>query len=207
MGNRICFREVKKSDYQALEQIINDTWVFESFCSPEIASSMAKFYLASCLSEQTFTCVALNNNEPVGVIMGKNCNAKRLSWRFVLTQLKSVISILSSQEGRKIAAIFREFYRLEHSLLQEAGQDYDGELVFFAVRSDQRGMGIGKGLYTRLMRYFKNEQLCSFYLNTDTTCNIGFYEHQGLEKKAEKKYSLKPYRDQEITFFLYAKQL
>ena len=34
----------------------------------------------------------------------------------------------------------------------------------------------------------KQEKLKEFYLFTDTSCNYGFYEHQGMKRRLEKKH-------------------
>lgn len=36
--------------------------------------------------------------------------------------------------------------------------------------------------------YFKIEKIVSFYLYTDSSCNYGFYEYQGLVRCGEKVF-------------------
>ena len=50
----------------------------------------------------------------------------------------------------------------------------------------------------------EQEQIRNFYLFTDTSCNYGFYESQGMRRCCEKKLSLQIGKEkQEMTFFLY----
>lgn len=72
MNEQIILREYQKTDHQALENIVREAWKYDRFCSPKTAAKMAKVYLSSCLTNQTFTKVAEINGEPVGIIMGKD---------------------------------------------------------------------------------------------------------------------------------------
>lgn len=203
MANTLYFRGIKKQDHESLEKIICDTWAYERFCSPKTAKRMAKLYIASCLTNQTFTLVAINNGDPVGIIMGKNEKTHHTPLGYFILELTAAISMLSTREGRRISRLFADFQKLDESLLDGSGKTFDAELAFFAVRSDQRGTGIGRELFTRLLDYMKSQRIKTFYLYTDSTCNFGFYEHQGMKRVAEKEYSLKPYSNEDILFFLY----
>lgn len=206
MRSDIHFREIQRSDYKALEKIIRDTWNYERYCSPKIAERMSKLYLASCLANQAFTCVAEKGGEAVGIIMGKNEKNHRMQIQYAIRQLGAAATMLCTKEGRQVFKLFYGIDKLDQALLAESGQDFDGELAFFAVGSDQRGTGIGKELFNRLLVYMKSQSIRNFYLYTDSTCNYGFYEHQGMKRIGEKKYSLKSHSDEDMLdtlFFLY----
>lgn len=203
MKNNIYFRQINSSDYNSIEKIISDTWGYERFCTPKIAKRMAKLYLASCLANQTFTCVAVNNGKPVGIIMGKNEKKHHAPIRYLVMQFLGVTAMISTKEGRRISKLFQGFQELDKELLAKSGKNFDGELAFFAVRSDQRGTGIGKKLFIRLLAYMKSQNIKNFYLYTDSTCNYGFYEHQGMKRINEKIYNLKHYSKKDLLFFLY----
>lgn len=202
-NNNIEFREIRRSDYTALEKIISETWNYERFCSPKTARQMSRLYLANCLASQTFTCVAQNNGETVGIIMGKNERTHRTPLRYNIRRFLSTVAILLSNEGRKISEMFAGINKLDEQLLHKNGQNFDGELAFFAVQANQRGTGIGKSLFSKLLDYMNSQGIEKFYLYTDSTCNFGFYEHQGMTRLQEEKYSLKPNVDVEMLFFLY----
>lgn len=46
----------------------------------------------------------------------------------------------------------------------------------------------GKMLFQSVLDYFKQQNLDEFYLFTNTSCNYGFYEHQGMIRRHEKKH-------------------
>ncbi len=204
MKNHVNFRPIKPSDYQALQQIICKTWSYEEFMTKKIAKRMSKLYLASCLMNQNFTCVALRGNEPVGIIMAKDKRKKSFSLRYFLRYVRSVLGVIVSKEGRKVASKFKDLESVDQKLLSQSKLHFDGELAFFVVRKDQRGSGVGKKLFDKCMEYMDGQNMKRFYLFTDSTCNVGFYKHQGLRQIGEHQYSLKPLQRGELQLYLYA---
>ena len=71
MSEQIIFRAYQKTDQKALENVVREAWKYDRFCAPKTAAKLAKVYLNSCLTNQTFTRVAEIDGEPVGIIMGK----------------------------------------------------------------------------------------------------------------------------------------
>ena len=50
----------------------------------------------------------------------------------------------------------------------------------------------------------KQEKLKEFYLFTDTSCNYGFYEHQGMKRRLEKEHIFNIKGQQAVMkFFIY----
>lgn len=203
MNQLIFLREFQKTDRPALEQIIRETWNYDRFCSKKTAKKLARVYLDSCLADQTYTQVALMKDTPVGIIMAKKIAACRCPLRLRLNLGFSVVSLLSSQEGRAVFRAFWEVDKIDRDLLSES-KPYDGELAFFAVSRSCRGIGIGKMLFQRAIEYMKAQKISSFYLFTDTSCNYGFYEHQGMRRKGAKECSMEiGGQTEKFEFFLY----
>lgn len=203
----ITYRPIKKSDYQALEQIIRDTWNYDRFCSEKTAKAMAKLYLSSCLLEQDFTCVAEQDGKAVGVIMGKNESSHRKKFSVQMRKLVSILAMYSRKEGRKIAKMFGGIQQLDETLLKSSNRSFAGELSFFAVDQTLRGTGIGKELFQRVLNYMDAEKLRDFYLFTDSSCNYGFYEHHGMRRIAKQRYLPMPFAEEAMEFYLYCYEL
>ncbi len=203
MNLSIKFREYRKEDAKYIETIIRNTWKYDLFCSEKVAKKMARLYLASCLSNQTFTMVSLLDDEPVGIIMAKSIKDYRKSLKYLFPQLIAGINILISNEGRKITSTFDVISDLDKSLLEDRGKNYDGEIAFFAVNEKCRGLGIGKSLFKMALDYFKTVGVNDFYLYTDSSCNYGFYEYQGLERCGEKVFEVPIGVKNEMKFYLY----
>lgn len=204
MEKEIVFREFQKKDSKIIEEIIIEAWNYNELCSPKTAHKMAKVFLSSCLTNQTYTRVALLNNKPIGVIMAKDIKSHKCPLKYKLKQAFSIISLYLSKEGRNTSKIFSNVDEIDRELLNECKKKYEGELAFFAISSKARGKGVGKKMFSNMLKYMKTKNINNFYLFTDTSCNYGFYEHQGMKKCAEKsqKFKIKG-KTAKMTFFIY----
>ena len=103
---------------------------------------------------------------------------------------------------------FESVNHIDKDLIKEADCTYEGEVAFFAVSSRARGKGIGKELFRSLLDYMKSQNLKNFYLFTDTSCNYGFYEHQGMLRRGQKDTIFHINGEQAtMSFFLYDSQI
>ncbi len=204
MEEQINFREYKSADRAAVAEIIRKTWSYDRFAGPETAGKMAEVFLDSCLANQTFTQVAVIENTPVGIIMAKSIKTHRCSIKFWFKRTFSILSLLATKEGRSVACIFGGVNGIDKELLCDCEKEYQGELAFFAIDASYRGRGIGKKLFASALDYLRKEQVETFYLFTDTSCNYRFYEHQGMTRRREKihTFSVKG-QTEDMTFFIY----
>ena len=185
---QIELREYQKQDFKALESIIRETWHYDDFSSPKTAIKLAKVFLSSCLTNYTFSRVAVLDGNVVGIILVNDIEKHKCSFSNRLLQIKSILSLYSSSEGRKVSKIFCNVNGIDKQLLSENNKTYPAELALFAVSSSCRGKGIGKILFQSALEHMKQKNLKEFYLFTDTSCNYGFYEHQGMKRRLEKKH-------------------
>lgn len=208
MSEPIILREYQKADQQVLENVVREAWKYDRFCSPKTAAKMAKVYLNSCLTNQTFTRVAVINGEPVGIIMGKNIEKHKCPFSLRIKWLKSILSLYISKEGREISKIFSGIQGIDKELLFSCKENYKGELAFFAISEKCRGKGLGKKLFQTVVDYMKSQDISSFYLFTDTSCNYPFYEHMGLIRRCEKKQIINIKGEKgHMIFFIYDYQV
>lgn len=199
----VTYRPIQKSDYPILADLISDTWGYKKFSSPKTAFRMGMLYLRGCLSDQTYSCVAVKRGTPVGLILGRGKKPGITALHHRLAQLPWILALLLTREGRSVARMFGGFSDIDSNLLKESGKQFDGELTLFVIRSDQRGAGIGNTLFGNFLYYLKSQCVKNFYLFTDTTCNYGFYEHKGLARIGEKSVKTPIQPDKEMQFFLY----
>ena len=208
MEKKITYREFQKQDTAYVSDIIKETWNYDRLTTPKIAKKLSTLYLYSCLSNQTYTQVALENDIPIGIIMGKNAASHKCPFRYRLKQIGSLVSIYLSKEGRKVMKTFESVNHIDKDLIKETGCTYEGEVFFFAVSSRARGKGIGKELFRSLLDYMKSQKLKNFYLFTDTCCNYGFYEHQGMIRRGQKETTFHINGEHaKMSFFLYDSQI
>lgn len=200
----ITFREYQKQDFKVLEHIIRKTWHYDEFSSPKTAAKLANVFLSSCLTNYTFSCVALLNDKPVGIILGKNIAAHKCPFHYRLKQIRAIISLYLSKEGRKISKLFHSVSGIDKQLLKNCGKSYPAELSVFFISPSCKGKGIGKLLFQSFIDYMKKQNLNTFYLFTDTSCNYGFYEHQGMTRRQEKEQIFQINgKSEKMNFFIY----
>ena len=204
MEREIVFREFQKKDSKMIEEIIIEAWNYNDLCSSKTAHKMAKVFLSSCLTNQTYARVALLDNQPIGVIMTKDIKSHKCPLKYKLKQAFAIISLYLSKEGRNTSKIFSNVDEIDKELLKECKKEYEGEVAFFAISSKARGKGIGKKMFSDMLEYMKLQNINNFYLFTDTSCNYGFYEHQGMHRCAEKSQSFViKGKEAKMTFFIY----
>ena len=112
--------------------------------------------------------------------------------------------LLISKEGRGILNFYKNVDEIYSQLLKQCDKDYRGEIALFALSPEYRGLGIGKMLFHSVLAYMKSQSISDFYLYTDTSCNFGFYEHQGMKRCCEKKHIFQVAgQNAEMRFFIY----
>lgn len=124
MSEQIIFRAYQKTDQKALENVVREAWKYDRFCAPKTAAKLAKVYLNSCLTNQTFTRVAEIDGEPVGIIMGKEIQNHTCPVFLRIQWIQSVVSLCISQEGREISKIFACVQGVNRKLLSSCNQAY-----------------------------------------------------------------------------------
>lgn len=205
---QINYRPYEPQDFHALSEIINITWNYRKFYSSTTALRLSNAYLRLCLTEQTFTQVALNHGNPIGVIMGKDIRHPNKSFKNQLQESLALFRLSLTSEGRRAGRFFKEIDQIYEKLLSGQPQHYEGELSFFAIHPDYRGFGIGKELYHCFLQYMERENIQKFYVFTDTTCNYGFYESQNMHRcgteEVKLKFNKKP---EECLFFIYENEI
>lgn len=129
-GLNIAYRPIKTSDYNVLEDIIKKTWNYNRLVTDKSAKKLAKFYLASCLSNQTFTSVALVNGQPVGVVMARNKLKHNIPIKYNIRKWIDILDIIISKESRKTAKNLQEVEKIDEVLYQRVSKKFDCELAF-----------------------------------------------------------------------------
>ena len=93
-------REYQKQDFQPLKEIIRSTWHYDEFSSPETASRLAEVFLRSCLTNYTFSQVAVLDGTAAGIILVKNNKDHRCALSARFQQILSIVKLYASKEGR-----------------------------------------------------------------------------------------------------------
>ena len=196
MKTEVNLRAFQKEDTEAIEAIIREAWHYDDLCSHKTACKLARVFLSSCLTNYTFSRVAVLNGKPVGIILVKDIARHTCPLPNRFRQLRAVLSLYLTKEGRAVSKIstdygslksvkpcaFENVTGIDRELLRESGKNYPAELALFVVSPSCRGQGVGKALFQAALDYTGQQKLDEIYLFTDTSCNYGFYEHAGLHR-------------------------
>ncbi len=208
MSDQMIFREYRKTDRKALEDVIRVTWNYDKFATPKTARRLAKVYLATCLTNQTYSRIAVIDQKPAGLILGKNIEKHRCPISCRIHQIVALTQLLMTKEGREILKFYKGVDGLDSELLNQCNKEYKGEVALFALNPEHRGKGIGKRLFECLVAYMKSQSIDAFYLYTDTSCNFGFYEHQGMIRRQQRKQNINMNgQSASMEFYLYDYQI
>lgn len=190
----IKYRSMDKNDCLSVSEIINQAFGLNQYVSEEKALKCFKQqYVYSCLSEATYTLVAEQNDKVIGVIMGNAKSDYKILAHLRYMLLSFGYGIKMKYYGRKSKEGIEDYKRLHeiyHNFSKKHKGEFDGVLTLFAVNENCRGLGVGKELLVGLQEYLKKQKVKHIYLYTDTTCNYGFYEHQGFERWEEQSLLL-----------------
>ncbi len=205
--NKIVFRSLCESDLPALGAVVRQTWELDKFTSSKASARMAQLYLRLLLLAQTYTCVAEQNGIAVGLIVVQDKRHLRLHLNWQRALLCDFIAVLRQGQMQKLMKMQAITQKADRIMYKRAGKRYEAELVFFIVDNHCRGLGVGKALYQRAVRYMRRRGVQNFYLYTDTLCNYGFYDAQGMRQNGRIDEEKFPYRNHAVSFFLYDKEL
>ena len=111
-------RSYQKQDFLPLKHIIRETWHYDQMCSPKTADKLARVFLTSCLTNYTFSQVAVCQGEVVGIILVKNIQKHKCPPGAKLRQIRSLLSLYLSREGRKMMKIFGSVNGIDQQLLK-----------------------------------------------------------------------------------------
>lgn len=204
----IQYRPIEKKDYPMVGEILNQAFgLYRYVPDQQTLDCFKSQYVYGCLSEATYACVAEKDGEVVGVIMGQAKTEYRIGQhlRYVANTLKYSLKMV--RFGKKCKAgieDYKNLHRIYHTFSKRHKGEFDGTLTLFAVNEKCRGLGVGKTLLTGLLDYLQKNKVQHIYLYTDTTCNYGFYEHQGVERLEQQPMTLtKDGKTFQMDVFLY----
>lgn len=201
----LSYEPLSKHHYPGIIQIIKEVWHYEDFTTPKVAQQLARAFFYSCLTDYTYAQVAILDNQPVGVILVKQEEGFKSPLLGKMTAAITQLPLLLSKEGRLHASVYNYVETIDEELLALTQTSYEGQMTLFAVSEKAQGHGIGKQLFQFGIETFKKEQINNFYLFTDTTCNYGFYDHQGMTVQVQKDHHFTQLPNTPpTTFFLYA---
>ncbi|KFI47018.1 hypothetical protein [Bifidobacterium biavatii] len=210
MSDSVRLRPLRRGDYPALVDLMRRLW-YDDVADPDHALRLAEADFELCLSRSTTATVADLHGRAVGVILGRidDPRAKRLSkrWRPLICNrhrrraIGVLLPLLFSREGREGIHEMRDIARIDDWLIWKVGRRDPAEVTLFILDGAVHGQGVGRRLFDHMLAEFRAAGVERYFLFTDTTCNVGFYDHRHLRRRAA--YVVRHGEDAGISFFLY----
>jgi len=185
--DNIYIRNFEETDLSALKSLIleafGEGWNLGYFDQTEdFFQTLLAIYLSMFLDNSTFGKVAILKNKVVGAVLG---SAKGEIPKFRLFQGEMVSHALhlltaNDTERMDVAEHLSKSFQTIGQLLENNPKTYDGSLEFLAVSKQLQGQSIGKMLWNEAVSIFKDNNINTIYLISDSACNTGFYDHHGF---------------------------
>ena len=96
----IKLREYQNQDFNELVNIVRETWHYDKFCNSKTANKLAQVFLSSCLTNYTFSQVAVLKDKVVGIILAKDIKQHKCPFKNRIKQLLFYHYILQKKEER-----------------------------------------------------------------------------------------------------------
>ena len=185
------YREINATDLEQIERLVAKTWDSRELKeNPKLGIRLARAYLYACLARHSYSRIAVVNGRIAGLLLGRHNGSParfgRLRWR--LRSLWNRWLLLSSRRGIDNQLSDLEISQMDHQLLRNCHMHFDGELILFLVSDECRGLGIGHSLLQDFDCYMRAAGAEEYFVFTDTSCNVEFYEHHGFVRLGEIEY-------------------
>ncbi|MBW3094269.1 GNAT family N-acetyltransferase [Bifidobacterium sp. 64T4] len=172
-----------------------------------VSQRLAAIDTEECLSRTTHAAVAEYEGHVAGVILGsiqgRTVPGQRLRHR--MRQMRVGLPLLGSKEGVRGLCGQLALTNADGKLLRDAGlgkraeeveevgetkEANRAEIVLFIVSPEMRGQGVGRRLFDHMLDHFRAIGVNGYFLFTDSSCDVGFYEHNGLKRKASRTLTM-----------------
>lgn len=185
MSDSVMLRPLRRDDYPALVAMLRRMWYADPTMGDDCASRLATIDLHHCLSCSTIATVAAMDGVVVGVILARVDAAARRGRSAPLNPhvrrvIRESLSLPFSADERRGIRDALGLVAVDRRLMRGLGSRYDAEVVLFLVDERFRGRGVGRMLYDHAMGRFRAAGVRRYFLFTDTTCDVGFYDRREL---------------------------
>ena len=192
--NDVIIRDIEEKDLPALKALIAETfgkgWNLGRFDQNEgLIQALLDVYLSIFLEPSTFGKVATMKSEVVGVVLASVDGETKKFRLFQKDAAPNTLTLLTATEAERmdIAQHMSASFQTIEKLLENKAEAYDGSLELLVVSEQAQGLKVGKILWNEASAYFSSKGAKSIYLIADSTCNVGFYEHNGFSKTGAKE--------------------
>jgi GNAT superfamily N-acetyltransferase len=182
----IAIRSMTSQDVEYIVDEFERTWSEEETSGAAISRLDARHFVMRYLLGTTRARIAELDGRFMGVTL-LSVDGLPLVWDEAQVKLREVDAQLEATSvGRENLAKIRFWHRIEDDVEVESHVlNYaQAELKLFLVSADARGHGVGSLLWKDMLIYLRDKGVQSFFLHTDSSCDVSYYDHIGMNQVA-----------------------
>ena len=164
-------RPLRRTDFPALEELIRLAWYDDGNDSHNTHDEVGQTSGPDKHRAELRKATRLRNMHRLAAIDMQDCLA-RTTKAYVAELNGQVLGVILGSLRSDITGRQRTRHMLRRHCL--------------TVPLLARGMGVGRRLFNHMLGVFHDAGLREYFLFTDSTCDVGFYDHRGLIRKAER---------------------
>lgn len=203
---QIIYRPFVPTDFDQICSLVARVWhadgsYEESFLSGHIDASYF-------LSVSKFLYVAEKNGAVVGLIFAGDgmTYPENKSWRIIEVSAQDVADTEIESDYFQLGA---QYIQTETELIDAFRNSDDPrstwEVTLLCIDPHEQGKGIGGRLFALAIDYFRTQHASGFFLATDDSCDVDFYDYKGLEQISSA--DVFPDQDNSVSAYIYAMEL
>ena len=192
--DNIVVRDIEEKDLPVLKLLIveafGEGWNLGRFDQDsDFFEPLLDTYLSIFLNSGTFGKVAEIEGSTVGAILVSAQGEEEKFRIFQKDIAPNALALLTAAEPERkdIVEHLSVSFQTIGALLENRADSYDSSLEFIAVSKQAQGLNVGQALWNEARTYLESKPCKSRYLIADSACNVGFYEHNGFSRAAEKR--------------------
>ncbi|NEG55848.1 GNAT family N-acetyltransferase [Bifidobacterium platyrrhinorum] len=185
----VIYRPIRADDLDAIVEAFHRTWGVDEPDGPAITRLTSRHFVLHYLEPATRGEIA---ETPDGAFMGVTLvriAGEPALFPWVGGELARVNAELDATAAGADALVRTEAW---HALEERMEDDIAindrarAEVELFLVDAAARGHGVGGTLWRHMLDAFARAGVNRYYLHTDSSCDVGFYDHKGLARVAER---------------------
>jgi len=184
-SDRVVYRPIVWDDVESIVEEFNRTWgVAGPGAATPFSRELSRHFVLHYLEPTTRGEIAESSDGRfLGVTLAR-IDGDPVLFPQAAPQLAAVDEQLkATDDGALGLSETVAWHVLEEDMEAAVGinQRTGAELELFLVAEEARGHRVGGTLWRRFQAALRDHAVRRFYLHTDSSCDVGFYDHQGLQ--------------------------
>lgn len=180
----ILYRPFEPGDFEAVAELMRAQWS----CDLEgaVGEYSASIDLCGYLADADWGLVAEGRGQVLGAVLLRTDDEPDPKWaaRRDMLMAEAAADLSLEEEIHRDVDILEEEALLSDEYAQSDGIGNGAEIKLLIVSPAAQGLGVGGRLFGEAKR--RAAELGGFYLLTDDSCDVGFYEHKGMRRMAKR---------------------